>query len=306
MLWLIQLTGIVLILVGSPLMWGVTQTVKARLQGRRGPSIFQMYRTIAKNWTKETTVPEFSSWVFKVAPSVTLSALLTILVMIPVSGRVPPNWPHDLLVVFFLLALERVWVGLSGLDSAGTFGGLGSSRVGTIGTGIEPALLVCFGVLWRSSGFTSIEPVSVSLGMLPGGLLLRLVAAASFSLIMLAELGRLPVDNPDTHLELTMMHEATILQYDGRLLALSQLAMAVKLAVIPAIGWVILGPHLHSLWLDLALLLLELLCTAVVLGWAESRFSKIRYFQLPIYLSVAAGLGLVGFYLASGGLSQWL
>lgn len=306
MLWFVQLIGITLIFAGSPLLWGVSQAVKARLQGRRGPSIWQTYRVIAKNWAKETSVPEFSSWVFKVTPSVTLSALLTVLVMIPVSGDLPAAWPHDLLTVFFLLALERFWTGIGGLDSAGTFGGLGSSRVGTIGTGIEPALLVCFGVLWRSSGFTAIEPVSVSMGVHPVGVFVRLVAAASFALIMLAELGRLPVDNPDTHLELTMMHEATILEYDGRLLALSQLAMALKFAVIPAIGWVILGPHLNSLWLNLGLLVLELLGTAVVLGWAESRFSKIRYFQLPIYLSAAAALGLLGFYVTSGGFNQWL
>ncbi|MDA8270262.1 MAG: NADH-quinone oxidoreductase subunit H [Actinomycetota bacterium] len=301
MQWLIQLTGILVVFSCSPLLWGITQTVKARLQGRRGPSIWQMYRIIAKNWGKETTAPEFSSFIFRLAPSVSLAALFAVLVMIPMSGQAPYGWPHDLLTVFFLLALERFWVGLGGLDSAGTFGGLGASRSATIGTGIEPALLAAFGILWRVSGASTIEPLTAWGKAVPGGVFAWALAAASFALIFLAELGRLPVDNPDTHLELTMIHEAVILESSGRLLAMNQMAMTLKLAAVATLGWVILGPHTSSQWSNLGLLLPELIGTSVALGWVESRFTKLRYFQLPAYLSVAAGIGMLGFLLASGG-----
>ncbi len=299
----VQLTGILLIFVGSPLLWGVTQTVKARLQGRRGPSVWQMYRVIAKNWRKETVVPEYSSFLFRLAPSVAMAALVAVLVMIPMSGEAPSSWPHDLLTVFFLLALERFWVGLGGLDSAGTFGGLGASRSSTIGTGVEPALLAAFGVLWKVSGVSNIAPIAIWMKALPGGMFAWTLAAVSFALIMLVELGRLPVDNPDTHLELTMIHEATILESSGRLLAMSQMAMTLKFSVVVALGWVVLGPHTSSPWSNLVLLLAELVGTSVALGFAESRFTKLRYFQLPAYLSIAAGIGALGFLVMSGGFS---
>ncbi len=301
MLWFVQFVGIIILFAVSPFLWGTTQTVKARLQGRHGPPVWQMYRVIAKNWRKETTVPEFSSWIFRLAPSVSMAALLAVLIIIPSSGQAPKGLPHDLLTVLFLLALERFWIGLSGLDSAGTFGGLGASRTSTVGTGIEPALLAAFGVLWRLSGGSAIEPMTPLLKASPGGTISWSLAVVSFAFLFLAELGRMPVDNPDTHLELTMIHEATILESNGRLLALSQMAMTLKLTVIMTLGWVILGPHLGSPWSNLALLLVELACTSMALGWIESRLTKLRYFQLPAYLSIAAGIGLLGFFLASGG-----
>lgn len=304
MLWLVQIIGTVLAVGLAPLFVGVAQTVKARLQGRRGPSVLQGYWVLAKTWHKETTVPQYSSWVFRLAPSISLAALLVIAAMIPWGGTVPQAWPHNLLAVFFLLALERFWVGLAGMDSAGTFGGLGASRVTTLGTGIEPALLASFGILWVLSGHTSIQPIApelerMTLGVLPWGL-----AALSYALVVLAEAGRLPVDNPDTHLELTMMHEATILEYNGRFLAESQLGIAIKLTAIIGLGWVWLGPQLGSPWANFGLRLVEVLLSSAGLGWVESRFAKLRYFQVPTYLAMAAGIGMLAFYLVvSGGIT---
>jgi formate hydrogenlyase subunit 4 len=260
-----------------------------------------MYWIIAKTWRKETTVPEHSSWVFRLTPSASLAAIVVVTGVIPIAGRIPSNWPHDLLTAFFLLALERFWAGISGLDSAGTFGGLGASRVTTVGAGIEPALFAVFGVLWYASGHTAIAPAAEWLGTTSGGTLPEVLAAASFGLVLLAELGRLPVDNPDTHLELTMIHEATVLEYNGRLLALSQVAMALKFTALMVLGWVLFGPYLSSVWANLGLRVLELVVTSVALGWMESRFTKLRYFQLPTYLSLAAGMGMLAFYLVSGG-----
>lgn len=301
MVWIVQVVAIAAIFVLSPLMWGITQTTKARLQKRRGPAVWQMYWVIRKNWRKETTVPEFSSWVFRLAPSITMAALLTVLINIPAAGRVPPDWPHNLLTVFLLLALERFWTGLAGLDSAGTFGGLGASRVATVGVGIEPALFAALGIIWQVSGHALVAPMASQIPRTPASIVPWALACASFALVLLAEWGRLPVDNPDTHLELTMMHEATLLEYDGRLLALSQWAMTVKVTTLAALGWVVLGPNLPSLWANLGLRMVEIAATAVGLGWVESRFAKLRYFQLPAYLAAAAGIGVLAFYLAAGG-----
>ncbi len=303
MVWIVQGLGVAVLVAVAPFMWGIAQLVKARRQGRRGPAPWQLYWVIRKHWHKETTVPERSSWVFRLAPSVSMAALLIVVITIPIAGRVPPDWPHNMLTLFFLLALERFWSGLAGLDTGGTFGGLGASRVTTLGTGIEPALFAALGIVWQVSGNGAMAPLAAHLSTAPANLLPWLMASASVALVLLAEWGRLPVDNPDTHLELTMMHEATLLEYDGRFLALSEWAMALKFTALATFGWVVLGPHLPSLWANLGLRIIEIAATAGVLGWVESGLTKLRYFQLPAYLAVAAGLGMLGFYLAAGGLS---
>jgi len=303
MVWVVQSVGIMLLFFGAPLLWGIVQSVKARMQGRAGPPLTQWYWVIEKNWHKTTTAPEFSSWIFRAAPSVGLGALVAVLISIPMGSAVPPGWPHNLLVVFFLLALERFWVGLGGLDTAGTFGGLGASRIATLGAGIEPALLAAFGILWQVSGGTAIRPIATAMGGRPADALPWLLAAVSFGCLVLAEAGRLPVDNPDTHLELTMMHEAAVLEHNGRLLALSEWAMALKVTVLLALGWVVFGPDLSSAWANLAVRIPELAASAGALGILESRLTKLRYFQLPAYLSAAAGMGLVAFYVVAGGFS---
>lgn len=300
-LWSVQIIGVVFALALAPLYVGIAQTVKARLQGRRGPSIWQGYTVLYKTWYKQTTVPEYSSVIFRIAPSVSLSALIVIAVVIPWGGQVPGGWPHDLVTVFFLLALERFWVGLAGLDSAGTFGGLGASRISTLGSGIEPALFAVFGILWLLTGGTSIQPIAPQLLQHPLSALPWLLAALGYALVLLAELGRLPVDNPDTHLELTMMHEATLLEYNGRLLAQSQLAIAVKFTAVIALGWVWLGPVLSSPWANLVLHLIEVAVTSALLGWAESHLVKLRYFRLPAYLGLAMGTGMLAVYVAVAG-----
>lgn len=302
MLWFAQASGVLLLVVLAPLLGGITQTIKARLQGRHGPAIWQMYWIIAKNWRKETTVPQWSSMIFRLTPSITMAALVVTVICIPIAGRVPLGWPHNMLTIFFLLALERFWTGLSGLDTAGTFGGLGASRVTTLGTGIEPALLAALGIVWEVSRNAAIRPLAPSLHANPASLLPWVLASVSFALVLLAEWGRLPVDNPDTHLELTMIHEATLLEYDGRFLAVSQWAMTLKVTALAALGWVILGPNFPSLWINLAMRLVEVTVTAIALGFVESRFTKLRFFQIPAYLAAAAGIGVLAFYLLAGGL----
>ena len=299
--WIVQIIGIVLALMLSPLYMGIAQTVKARMQGRHGPTIWQGYFVLQKLWNKETTVPEYSSWIFRLAPSISVSALMVILLFIPWGGRVPTGWPHDLMTIFFILALERFWVGLAGLDAAGTFGGLGASRITTLGSGIEPAMFAVFGVLWVLTGRTDIVPMAPQLLQRPLSTLPWMLMVLGYAFVLLAELGRLPVDNPDTHLELTMMHEATVLEYNGRLLGLAQVAMAMKFTIMIALGWVLLGPTFSSLWVNLGSRILEIAFSGVLLGWMESRFVKLRYFHLPGYFGLAIGTGMLAVYLVVTG-----
>lgn len=302
-LWLSQLSVLVIVLAGGPFLWGLAQVQKAHRQGRHGPSVWQMYWVIAKNWRKETVRPEYSSWVILLTPSVSAGVMVTVLIMIPWVGQLPRAWPNNLLVIFFLLALERFWTSLAGIDSAGSFGGLGASRVAILGTGIEPVLLATFGMVWPLTGHTAIQPISHLLGPQPYGPLAWMAAVLSFTLLALAELGRLPIDNPDTHLELTMIHEATVLELNGRLLALTQWAMTLKMTVIVALGWVIFGPEATRMWINGALRIGELAGTAALLGILESRLVKLRYFTLPTYWVIAAGIGFLAFYLEIGGVS---
>lgn len=304
MLWIIQIVSVMAIIVLAPLIWGIAQKTKAHFQGRQGPSLIQPYQIFAKTWTKETFVPEGSSWIFRLNPTVNVATLIVIAASIPWAGQIPTNWPHNVLSIFFLLGLERFSVALTGLDTATTFGGLGASRIATIGSGIEPAMLAAFGVLWVVSRHTQIETVvpfftnASPSGFLPWGL-----ALLSYLFVVIAETGRLPVDNPDTHLELTMMHEATILEYSGRLLAQEQLAMALKFTIIIGLGWVWLGPIVPFPWVNVVLHMVEIMASAMLLAWMESRFVKLRYFHLPRYVTLGAGIGLLGSYLAmSGGL----
>jgi formate hydrogenlyase subunit 4 len=298
-----DMIGLLVLLVLSPLYMGIAQRVKARCQGRHGPGWTQPYWRLGKTWHKETTVPEFTSWVFRVAPAVSLAALLLVLASVPVAGAGPAGWPDDVLTVFFLLAVERFWVGLAGLDAAGAFGGLGASRVATLGAGVEPALLAAFGILFGLRNQTVIVPLAARVLALPLGPLPWALAVVSYGMVVLAEAGRLPVDNPDTHLELTMMHEAAVLEYNGRLLALSEVAAGVKLTALLALGWVWLGPHWASPWDNLATVLTGVAASVAALGAVESRFVKLRYFQLPGYVTIAAGIGTLALYLAvSGGI----
>lgn len=297
-MWIVQTVGVLLALVLAPLYFGIAQTVKAHVQGRRGPSVWQGYFVMKKTWKKETTVPEYSSWIFRLAPSVSLSALIVVVVLIPWAGKVPEIWPNDLVTIFFLLALERFFVGLAGLDGAGTFGGLGASRMMTLGSGLEPAMFAVFGLLWLQSGSTKLTPMAPHLLQQPLSALLWTLATLGYGFLLLGEVGRLPVDNPDTHLELTMMHEATVLEYNGRFLAETQWAAAIKFTVMAGLGWVWLGPTSTSLspWVNLGLRVLELGLTSVLLGWMESRFVKLRYFRLPAYLALAMGTGMLAVY----------
>ncbi|AEJ38791.1 NADH dehydrogenase [Sulfobacillus acidophilus TPY] len=298
-----QLGMTVIGIVSAPFWYGVSQMVKARMQGRRGPGPGFYYHVLANSWRQETLVPEPASFVFHWAPSVALAVGVLAMGLVPWAGE--PLFGTDtdnLLLLGFLLALERFWTGLAGIDTAGSFGGLGASRILTVGSGIEPAWLAVVAFVASVSHKTSIVRLMPHLQTLPLGWIMGAFSLAGYGLVLLAEAGRLPVDNPDTHLELTMMHEAVTLEYSGRPLAEWQLAQMVKWTLLVGLIGVIWGPFSSTPGWAVLEQGAEWLVGSAVIGWLESHWIKWRYFQLPGYLLLAAGLGAVAVFLAQGGL----
>ncbi|GEL17103.1 respiratory chain complex I subunit 1 family protein [Pseudonocardia asaccharolytica] len=223
-----------LILAGSPLLLGVMRQIRARLEGRRGAGIGQPWRDLRKLMRKQRITPRGTTEVFRVAPVLLVATTLVVAVVAPfvtITSAVGPV--ADLFAVVALLALGTVAVALAGLDTGTAFGGMGASRETTILALVEPTLLVAIFALSVRVGSTNLPAIVSATLEDPGQVLssASLLAAVALMIVIVAETGRLPVDNPATHLELTMVHEAMVLEYAGPDLALIELGSAMRLSV---------------------------------------------------------------------------
>jgi formate hydrogenlyase subunit 4 len=214
------------------LLVGVIRKTKARLQGRRGASVFQPYADLWKLLSKELVVSENTSWIFRFTPYLLAATMLLAALIVPVlTARAPLGFMGNIIALMYLFLLGTFFLALAGLDAGSAFGGMGSSRDVAIAALAEPTVLIAiFGIALRA-GTTSLDGIiarfaAEPLLMLNAG---HLLAFCAFFIVALAENGRLPVDNPATHLELTMIHEAMLLEYSGRLLALVEWAAGMKL-----------------------------------------------------------------------------
>jgi len=224
----------VVVLGGSPLLVGVMRQIRARLEGRAGAGILQPWRDLRKLLRKEPITPRGTSEVFRVAPLVLVATTLVVAVVTPFLTTSSALGPvADLFAVVALLALGTVALALAGLDTGTAFGGMGSSREMTIIALVEPTLLVAIFALSVRVGSTNLASIITSTVDDPARVIspVSLLAAVALVVVIVAETGRLPVDNPSTHLELTMVHEAMILEYAGPDLALVELASAMRLSV---------------------------------------------------------------------------
>ena len=293
---------LVLLLAISPLAKGVMKTAKARLQTRRGPGVLQPYRDLYKLLRKGMVIPDSSSWLFRAAPYVVfLSALLAGLMIPTVSADAPLSMFGGVLAVVYLLGLGRFFLALGGLDTGSSFGGLGSSREMTISALAEPAMMLAVFTVAIGAGSTNLSAVAhTALGqswrfLAPS----QIFAFAAMLIVLIAETGRIPVDNPATHLELTMIHEAMILEYSGPYLALIEWGAALKQLVLMTLlvntffpfglspAWTAGGGMLASVpWY-----LLKLLLLSVVVVLIETTNAKMRLFRVPELLAVAFVLG---------------
>jgi formate hydrogenlyase subunit 4 len=298
------LLQILLLLLLAPLLSGVIRNWKARLQNRRGPRIWQPYSDLLKFLRKDMVISEHASWVFSVAPCVVfLTALLAGLMVPMLTLDAPLSLFGGVLAVVGLLALGRFFLALGGLDPGSAFGGMGSSREVAIATLIEPALLLALAGAALMAGSTDLGTIAgrgqaAGLSWYTPALLL---SAAAFAIVAVAETGHEPVDNPDTHLELTMIHEGMLLEASGPRLAVLMYAAELKLVLVAGLfGAAFLPAGLAAsaspveITVALGATLAKLVGAAVVFGILDASLAKIRILALPGLLTTASIVAAVG------------
>jgi len=287
----------------APGLIGLIRWLKARLQNRRGAPIWQPYRELRKLFAKEVVMSTNASWLFRVAPFVVFASTVAVTLMVPlVAARLPFDGLGDVLVVVYLLLLATFFLALAGLDPGSAFGGMGASRDVTVAALAEPTIALAIFSLALTAGSTNLGRIvgrtlaEPAVALSPG----HLLAFTALFVVTLAETGRLPVDNPSTHLELTMIHEAMVLEYSGRYLALLEWAAATKLLVFFAllanlfVPWgVAVDTAPRALALGAVALVVKLALLAGIVAVLETRVAKLRLFRVPELLSVSFVLALL-------------
>jgi formate hydrogenlyase subunit 4 len=301
---LYQVLQMALVLVLAPGLTGLVRVIKARLLGRRGPPLIQPYRDLIRLLKKDVVLAENASWLFRVTPYLVFTAIWVAAVLLPTfTTALALTATADLIALVALLASARFFLALAGMDVGTSFGGLGSSREMMIAALAEPAMLMVIfsvAILFRTTSVSLIVDITLA-----GGIGLRISLALAFiSLVMvaIAENGRIPIDNPATHLELTMVHEAMILEYSGRHLALIEAASMVKLLLYMALiacifaPWGIAGPDSGPIAVLVGLITFvgKLAVGAVLLAGFETSVAKMRVFRYGEFLGGALLLSLMG------------
>lgn len=301
---------IALVLALSPLLVGWVRTLKCWSQGRKTAGLLQPYRDLLKLFSKDVVIAENASWVFRTAPYVIFGATLMAGAVVPIiSTDLPLSATADVIVLVALFAMARFFTALAGMDIGTAFGGMGSSREMMVASLAEPAMLMSIFTVSLVCKSTSLSAMAETL--MSGAFILRpsmAFALLAFIMIAIAETGRVPVDNPSTHLELTMLHEAMVLEYSGRHLALIEWAKMLKLFLFSAIGistffpWGLSTVSGDALTLIAALVALgaKLLLIGVLIVMIETGLAKMRLFRVPEFLGAAfllATLGMLSYFM---------
>jgi len=305
----VEILQIAVLLVAAPLFVGWVKMVKCWFQGRSAPSLSQPYRDIRKLLVKDVTLAENASWIFRFTPYLVFGVSVMAGGIIPIlSMDLPLSATADVIALVALFAIARFFTALAGMDIGTAFGGMGSSREMTIASLAEPAMLMAVFAVSLVSKSTSLSQMASVIAQ--GHSLLRpslVFAFLAFVLIALAETGRVPVDNPATHLELTMIHEAMILEYSGRHLALMEWASMMKLFLFTTLGIASFFPwgiaktdDLISVLFALLFLIMKLGIVGVGLVLIETGLAKMRIFRITEFLGSAflfATLGMLSYFM---------
>jgi len=301
---LVQGAQMALVLLLAPLLTGFIRKVKARLLRRQGPSVIQPYRDLARLLRKEVVLAENASWLFRVTPYLIFAATWVAAALVPTFATgLMFSWTADLIAIIALLASARFFLALAGMDVGTSFGGIGASREVMIASLAEPAMLLTVFALALVAGSTQLSTVAAALATPEVGLRVSLgMALVALVIVAIAENARIPVDNPATHLELTMVHEAMVLEYSGRHLAMIEFAASLKLLlylsliVCVFLPWGIAsagaGPGAYAL--GAAAYAVKLAASGFLLGFFETSIAKMRVFRVPDFLGVALMLSLLG------------
>jgi formate hydrogenlyase subunit 4 len=292
-----------LVVLLAPLLTGFIRLIKARLLRRRGPSMIQPYRDILRLLRKEVVLAENASWLFRVTPYLIFSVTWVAAAIIPTfaTGLIF-SWTADLIAIIALLGSARFFLALAGMDVGTSFGGIGSSREAMIATLAEPSMLLIIFTLALIAGSTQLSSIAAFMTSPQVGLRVSL-AIALIALVMVAitENGRIPVDNPATHLELTMVHEAMVLEYSGRHLAMIELAASLKLLLYMSliacifVPWklAVLGEGPAAYLVGMLAYLVKLAAGGLLLALFETATAKMRVFRVPEVPGAALMLGLL-------------
>jgi len=300
---LIEAIQLLVVGLGAPLLVGLVRRVKARLQGRRGASVLQPYADLRKLLAKEAVVSETTSWIFRFTPYLLVATMLLSALLVPLlTTQTPLGFIGNIIVLMYLFLLGTFFLALAGLDAGSAFGGMGSSREMAIAALAEPTVMIAIFAIALRAGNTGLDEI-VRRGASDPLLLLNpghLLAFIAFFIVALAETGRLPVDNPATHLELTMIHEAMILEYSGRHLALIEWAAGMKLLIFLALlsnlffPWgVALAVTPFALAVAFVMLAAKVGALAVGIAALETAVARLRLFRLPALLSGSFALALL-------------
>jgi formate hydrogenlyase subunit 4 len=301
--WAVAIGQPLLMAALAPLLIGWMRLIRARMEGRAGAGIGQPWRDLKKLARKEPISPADAGWLFVAAPPVLVATSLLIAAIAPMASTISvAGGSADLIAVVGLLLLGTVTLALAALDTGTAFGGMGASREMTIAALVEPTLLLAAFALSARAGSTSLAAI-VNAGVHHPERLVSpasLLAAAALAVAVLAETGRIPVDNPATHLELTMVHEAMVLEYAGRDLALVELAAAMRLSLLLGLlanlfaPWgVATAPGWAGLLIGVAALIVKLALLGGVLAAGEVLLAKVRLFRVPELLAGSFVLALL-------------
>jgi formate hydrogenlyase subunit 4 len=303
-IWIFQL---VLVPAASPLCIGIIKKLKAKFQNREGAGIFQPYKDLWKLLHKDEIISKDASWIFRCAPFIVFAVTIAVGASIPVFASLPKNiFTGDLLVVVYALAIGTFFLALAGMDTGSAFGGFGSSREMTIAALAEAGLIFSLLTVSLVSGSTNLFTIS-NTGMLLNAHSFPAIALAfsGFFIVLLAETARFPFDNPATHLELTMIHEAMILEYSGKRLALMEWASANKLFIFASLGANLFFPwgiaesaDASAIIVGIIVLIVKIFIFCLIIAILESSMAKFRFFRLPDLLMIsfilnAVAIGLI-------------
>jgi len=300
---ILQGTQMLLVLALAPLLTGFVRKVKARLLRRQGPPLLQPYRDLARLMRKEVVLAETASWLFRAVPYIVFAATWVAASLVPTfrSGLLF-SWTADLIAIIALLGSARFFLALAGLDVGTSFGGIGSSREVMIASIAEPAMLMIVFTLALIAGSTQLSTMSAFMNSPEVGLRVSLgLGLVALVIVAIAENARIPVDNPATHLELTMVHEAMVLEYSGRHLALIELSTSLKLLLyVSLIACLFVPWGINSgsaeprlLVIGIASYVAKLALGGLLLAIFETAIAKMRVFRVPDFLGAALMLALL-------------
>ena len=300
----VQSAQMLLVVLLAPLVTGVVRKLKSRLLRRQGPSVVQPYRDLLRLIRKDVVLADNASWLFRTAPYLIFSTTWVAAAMVPTFATgLMFSWSADLIAIVAILGSARFFLALAGMDVGTSFGGIGSSREMMIAALAEPVMIMIVFALALLAGSTQLSTIAAYMVSPTVGLRVTLgMAFVSLLMVGIAETARIPVDNPATHLELTMVHEAMVLEYSGRHLAVIELAGSLKLLLYLSLiaclflPWGLTPPG-ASAWtygIGVAAYVAKILTGCGALAVFETVVAKMRVFRVPTFLGAALMLGFLG------------